>query len=611
MFHGRWDCSRDSCEPSRLSVAVSSAGPVMAYSIRSGGFSATAESPAFLLIGELRLDNGAELAAALGTDGQTPSQLVLGALEHFGVAAFDRIVGEFALLLFDRVDGSILLARDALARRPLFVAHDGRTLLFGSEAVAVASEAGPLRADLTEIASFLMQRGQSGDRSFLAGVSRIEPGSWMRVDRTGRTEKGVWWTPDTTPTPLADDALVEALQDSLDRSVAAIRARHPAIAAHLSAGLDSSLAVATASRQLLPRERLHALCISPAHEVDSQERHIGDEYPIAAETARMLGNVDLKRVVAADDDWIAQGDRFAAAAGTPYRNVANLGWFAASYRAAAATGATGLIESTDGNATFSWVGNGAVPTLIRQRRLTKLARVVRDERRFAGGSGALIIPWGLWNLLPPSIADPLAGLAGKPSAAQQAYLRPRHPAVRTVEREIRSRGHWSRMVRPARDALDRLTFLRWSDRAPHLLAMENMFGIELCDPFSWKPLVELTMRIEEPRFRENGFGRRFARRLLEGRVPKIVSDGRIDWLQSIDWRVGALAARPALIADLAYAAARDDLAALFDLPRLRSEVEGWRMGREDGDSLDRAAAVLRAIVSIRFVRWLEQGAARP
>jgi asparagine synthase (glutamine-hydrolysing) len=318
----------------------------------------------------------------------------------------------------------------------------------------------------------------------------------------------------------------------------------------------------------------------------------------------MLKNVDLTQVRAADDDWLSHYDRFTQNAGMPYRNMSALGWFSASYAAAAEGGATGLIESTDGNATLSWLGNGAVPTMIRQGYLAELCKYIRDIRREKGGSGALTIPWGLWALLPGTIADPLAALCGIPRAETKAFLKPEHPAVATAAQRIHSAGHWNRAVRPIRNAADRLTLLWWSDRAPHFSAVERMFGIELCDPYSAKRLVELSLRIEEHRFLDKGFGRRFARALLRGKVPESVAAGRIDWLQATDWRVGAIAARAALLDDLDYARREPELADFYDIAAMDREVRNWTAGAETAEQMSKGFAVLRAIGTIRFARWL-------
>lgn len=553
-----------------------------------------ASNSAIAVVGELALD-GPETHAD-----------ILQILAHHGDEAFESIDGIFALAVWDKRADRLLLARDALGRRPLYCAARGDSIVFGSSASHVARAAGRPAADLHQLADYLLQRRGAGPRSFFTGVRRVLPGSCHVIEgRGGRRHDHSWWRPDFSPVALDDDALLHALDEQLDRSVAAIRARHAKLVAHLSAGLDSSLAVATLSRQLPPGERLVALCASPAVSVTSDgDLGIADEYPVAAETAAMLGNVDVTRIVAPDDDWITASDRFAAAAGMPYRNPANLGWLGATYQAARAGGAGAVVESVQGNLTLGYEGSGAVPAMIAHGRIGGLVGLISDVRRHGLGSGLLTLPWGLFRMFPARLADPLAALVGVADSATNAFVRPEHPSVRTVRHAVRSAGGWWRMERASRCARSRIEQLDWADQGAHASAVEELYGVELADPFTDRKLVELTLRIDEPRFLHEGRGRGFARRLLAGRVPAKVASGTVIWQQGTDWRSGAIGSSDTALADLDYAAADPSLAALFDVPRLRLAVTGWTAGPEDRRSLETAGGVMRAIGAIRFVRWV-------
>ena len=556
------------------------------------------ETEALAAIGELVPHRAGASVTSITSD---LSQL----LERHHEDCFDRIEGSFALAVWDKRTDRLLLARDALGRRPLFCAAAGSNIVFGSNASQIAIAAGRPVADFDQLADFLLQRRGAGHRSFFAGVRRVPPGSCHVVDADGGRRDHRWWRPDLSPLALNDDALLGALGNELERSVGAIRARHPVLAAQLSAGLDSSLAVATLSRQLPPGGRLAALCASPRVPVASTGNlGIADEYPLAAETAAMLGNVDLERVFAPDDDWLAASDRFAAAAGMPYRNPANLGWLGATYATARASGAETVVESVQGNLTVGYTGSGAVPTMIAKGRIGALASLIDDVRRHGLGTGLLTVPWALFAMLPAHVADPLAAFARTADPAAAAFVRANHSAVGIVRREIRANGGWWRQSRPLRYPRDRIAQLDWADHGAHAGAVEQLFGIELADPYADRRLVELTLRIDEPRFLHKGRGRGFARRLLEGRVPARVAAGTTIWAQGSDWRIGAIRSRATVLSDLEYAADEPALAAFFDVPRLRAAVNGWASGPEDFQSLETAGSVMRAIGAIRFVRWV-------
>ena len=84
-----------------------------------------------------RLDNREELLAAVepapGIAASAPdSLLVLAAYATFGDRFPERLLGDFALALFDPARQQLLLARDAAGLRPLYFWRSPRTFLFAS-----------------------------------------------------------------------------------------------------------------------------------------------------------------------------------------------------------------------------------------------------------------------------------------------------------------------------------------------------------------------------------------------------------------------------------------------------------------------------------------------
>ena len=558
------------------------------------------------LVGELRLDNFEELRRDVG-DGCTPAETILRLFEREGAAVFARIEGEFAFAILRLDDSTLTLTRDALARRPLFLAIQKDAIHFGDHAATVARLAGRPEVDVEKLAAFLLQRGGEDGRSFFAGVKPVPPGLAVSFGPDWGPTRVRWWRPDLSLTPLSDEELVDALRGEFRRSIRAIQAQYRPIVAHLTGGMDSSLTVATISEELA-ESRLHALCASPAIPVTAPPGEaIGDEYPIAKLTAEMLGNVDVERVVAREN-WVSVSDRFSRAAGMPYANQGNLGWLAATYERARELGAAALVDSTQGNTTTSWQGYGAVPTLLRQCRFGELFRVIGAGRRHVGGTGLMVIPRGLFSLLPARSADWLALLLAIPDSAQKQMLRRRHPAIRRVIEARRRAGYTVRTYRPPFGLKQRLELIYWGDVASHNAAMARLYGVQTCDPFAAKRLIELTLRIEDPRFLSEGYGRRFAREMLRGRVPDEVACGRTNWQQGTDWRQDALATQDVILADLDYACSQPMLAGLLDTDRLRSEVGGWAYASDSVVAMQHGATVMRAVAAIRFYRWVEGGA---
>lgn len=89
----------------------------------------------------------------------------------------------FALVLWDRRDRRLSLARDRMGEKPLCWGWAGRALVFGSELKALAAHpdfAGGI--DRGTLAQYLRFGYVPGPRSIHPGVYKLEPGSLLEVE---------------------------------------------------------------------------------------------------------------------------------------------------------------------------------------------------------------------------------------------------------------------------------------------------------------------------------------------------------------------------------------------------------------------------------------------
>ena len=90
------------------------------------------------------LYNYRELRAELEGQGvrfvtQSDTEVVLEALRHWGTDALRRFRGMFAFALYDERQGTLLLARDPLGIKPLYVMPRGEGVIFASELKAIVT----------------------------------------------------------------------------------------------------------------------------------------------------------------------------------------------------------------------------------------------------------------------------------------------------------------------------------------------------------------------------------------------------------------------------------------------------------------------------------------
>ncbi|HUF24466.1 MAG TPA: asparagine synthase-related protein [Vicinamibacterales bacterium] len=226
-------------------MPVRGAGHRVIVAAGGGVIGAAGPSPAFstsegvaLLAGDLRLDNAADLRAALGLSPDAPAAvIVIEAFARWGVSFAAHLAGDFALVLLDRRERRLVAVRDPLGIRPLYYRE-------GTTHVRAASELGAL-----------VEPGDAPDEGFLAEVLggdiadtegtpylsvRRLPAGHVLVASDGQLRVRRYWEPprEQHSGSLAEHA--ERFRAVFDEAVRARCDGHAQVGVHLSGGLDSS-----------------------------------------------------------------------------------------------------------------------------------------------------------------------------------------------------------------------------------------------------------------------------------------------------------------------------------------------------------------------------------
>src|ERR1700730_11253428 len=122
------------------------------------------------------------------SDGDT--EVILRAYQAWGAAAVERFVGMWAFALFDTVEHTLLLCRDRLGVKPLYVHRTPERLVFASEIKAIVTYlrpgGEPVRTNPTSIATYVAAGLVDGlEDTFFADVTRFPAAATMRVRPNG------------------------------------------------------------------------------------------------------------------------------------------------------------------------------------------------------------------------------------------------------------------------------------------------------------------------------------------------------------------------------------------------------------------------------------------
>jgi len=131
--------------------------------------------------------NVAELAAELAALGvqitsRSDTEVLLSALRIWGPEALPRIRGMYSFAWLDARDGSVVLARDPLGIKPLYISRVGKHLLFASEIRGLlASGQVGTELSLDGAASFLAYGTPQAPHTILREVTVFPAGCWQRL----------------------------------------------------------------------------------------------------------------------------------------------------------------------------------------------------------------------------------------------------------------------------------------------------------------------------------------------------------------------------------------------------------------------------------------------
>jgi asparagine synthase (glutamine-hydrolysing) len=200
--------------------------------------------------------NFAEIRSELETHGHRfkssgDSEVVLAALQHWGIAAVDRFIGMFAIALWRESTRQLWLIRDRVGVKPLYYAWDGRVLWFGSELKALrAFRTWRAEVDRDALGEYCQFGYVSAPRSIYRNVYKLLPGHWLELHDSGEPVTHCYWSALEPRDSLAGtESEIEEQFEAL--FVDAFRYRMVAdvpVGVFLSGGLDSSLVTAILAR---------------------------------------------------------------------------------------------------------------------------------------------------------------------------------------------------------------------------------------------------------------------------------------------------------------------------------------------------------------------------
>ena len=174
------------------------------------------------------------------------TEVILAAYIRWGPGCLARLRGMFSIVIWDRKERELFIARDPLGVKPLYYFHDDNQFSFASEQRALLSVTGTeMKIDRVAIAEYFRYQSIPYPFSPVAGIRQVKAGTWMRVGKTGISFTAYW-----EPAKLHNQfditdrsAVQKKIRGLMIQSVQRRLVSDVPVAAFLSGGIDSSAIV--------------------------------------------------------------------------------------------------------------------------------------------------------------------------------------------------------------------------------------------------------------------------------------------------------------------------------------------------------------------------------
>jgi asparagine synthase (glutamine-hydrolysing) len=235
---------------------------------------------------------------------QGDTEVILKSYAEWGPRCVERFNGMFAFAIWERDSGRVVLARDRLGIKPLYICESSGRIRFASTLPALLA-AGDVDTSIDPAALhhyMSLHAVVPAPMTILKGVRKLPPATICIIEPDGRRHDEVFWQLEVGPR-AADQRLSEAdwqdaVLEALGRSVERRRlAADVPVGVLLSGGLDSSMLVALLAAQGQSGLKTFSVGFEKVGDIEGDEfrysdliaqRFDTDHYRIKVDTARAI-----------------------------------------------------------------------------------------------------------------------------------------------------------------------------------------------------------------------------------------------------------------------------------------------------------------------------------
>jgi asparagine synthase (glutamine-hydrolysing) len=182
-------------------------------------------------------------------ESHSDTETVLRAFMQWDKDCLPKLRGMFAVALWKKSARRVVLARDRMGIKPLYITRQGEDLFFGSElkAIFIHPEI-ERRLSLQGLDCYLSLNYVPCPWTLVEGIEKVPPGHWLEWS-DGKISTDAYWTlPFTRPSDYTMETAKEELDSLLQQSVREHMISDVPLGIWLSGGMDSTTILHYASR---------------------------------------------------------------------------------------------------------------------------------------------------------------------------------------------------------------------------------------------------------------------------------------------------------------------------------------------------------------------------
>ena len=215
------------------------------------------EADGLVITADARVDNREELLPELGLrEDVSDSEVILETYRKWGRNCVDRLLGDFAFVVWDKAKGELFCARDHMGVKPFYYYHEpGKIFAFATEIKALFAWGVQKEINEVRIGDYLTSMLEDREITFYENILRLPAASLLTVNKEKMAKLKYWSLDPKREIKMGSDEEYErAFRGIFEEAVRCrLRSAFP-IGSMLSGGMDSSSIVCMA-RELLPKDR--------------------------------------------------------------------------------------------------------------------------------------------------------------------------------------------------------------------------------------------------------------------------------------------------------------------------------------------------------------------